>query len=1211
MNQMPSLSVGNMIYSSQNLSFLVFDDCFNIIQEDGLLTFHLSNVREINQSIYRYLDHLIQKSSNHSTSFPQFVLIFSIFPFLKNELSSFTSSSSSSSSSMSPPIVSFPISFIDEMESLEKDTITITDRNELFSKLFQLKQQNIQNQSLFITYNNSSLYHCQTKIIPFPSKQWNPDISYEKDMFLQQLSLQQLFSSKDNYLTRPWLKYVQKKFISFHSKKLQQQQQQESLQGEYQLQRGDEEYQSLLQPSSLLISSSIYQIFFKLQNDSSTIFDMKPLNIHEEFQQKGPQLSFLGGAGKGGNLEVINIMILKVTDTTAQILVEGNYNGLLTIECIDSLTGIIFQLQQVMIAHSPRMFQFYNLIPSHHYTILSSSSSSSQRSSSLLSSSAYVGSFSTNKRPHYIENDETGRKRIVLPDPSSSSSSEGNNNHEYILIVGNILNRTNLGFYEGLLTLIQHPLTEIKLMIHSIGSFDWTNGIISAIEYYQIAENYSKGNNRKQEEINLLKGKEILSISFKMNIWLNYLMKSIFSSNSHYFMKCAIIEILLSLGYYKLSSLFLDYSSYVISHLITEIQYLLDLYLDWNQTVASLSSSVSSSASSTLSPNFDFRRRHSPSAIPSRFLGNDILNISASKGAKVSFISSSSLLLFEITPLLSEEWNSIDELLITKQDIQLLYDLLFSSSSYQEIAKIIILSPIPLLLSPNQLFKEEKLCYNLRYRLESCLSLLSICGDWLCEGEEATQELNNEEQGEKIRNNREVVIVSGLDQGCMLSDILVEKMISTVVSSVPAASKQRLPVSLHSSPLINPASRGFARLEEGNLNSGEEGFSSPSPTRQQQQQQYHQGEGKRRVEKIMSSKIIKQLSCGAKEGKSLLLNNQQYQFYWKTLSSHQKFSSSSSSAASTSYRISVLPPNIQQLEELQELEETSNIYSEYGIISFSPVIHSLPTSLMMKNNQKLIVDASSLQQNSITSLNSSLGGGVGGHPFSGSLSQHNNVSPFLITSNQLNDFLPDWKYLLDEGKALLPFKPSNPLQLIKKHLYYLYQVLLLSPSLENTIFSQLFATFSNKEDLSNIPIVIQMIIEEETLALDRTFTYLQQTSSFLLHGHIPIINIRSLSNIFHYYLSYFIGIGIKIVKLPSILILQLLEYHLYSSATVGVSKRGKTDGSAITEEEDHKKKVEMLLGRELLTKKEKLKELITLGLLLQLMSEELSRETLY
>jgi hypothetical protein len=225
----------------------------------------------------------------------------------------------------------------------------------------------------------------------------------------------------------------------------------------------------------------------------------------------------------------------------------------------------------------------------------------------------------------------------------------------------------------------------------------------------------------------------------------------------------------------------------------------------------------------------------------------------------------------------------------------------------------------------------------------------------------------------------------------------------------------------------------------------------------------------------------------------------------------------------------------------------------------------------------------------------------------------------VLSPKQLAEWYPDFSVLLEQGKLIFSSTklspsttssviPTSSPYLIQRHLYAVYALLANPSSHQHTLATEFPPSLSNKEDLSNIIRVIPLLLNhhEEDQTLQKTADYLQYLSIHAMTGVIPKLNVSFLQKIFSFYLMRMMNsMAQRLLKIPSTMIFQLLIHHLISSQQIELPQGMQRIGL-----DEERQLRELSLGRRLLSGKEYLKEVLGLGFMAQLLSEELSRETI-
>jgi hypothetical protein len=1098
------------------------------------------------------------------------------------------------------------------------------DCSELFQKFFKLKVLNENYTIGLMSFNENQYYSGYSRVLPTVLQQHklNPDLNYENIYHLQYLSINSFHqhgssSSSSFVVSRPWMKWIQKKY-------LQQQGNNNSNPTVVTEEEKDCPYESLLQPETISTNQlSYWKLCFApvIPSSSNRIqFQMNEINLISTLKENNSSSS-----------EVIDIIIMKVTDSTAQVLVVCNFIGLITLECTDSLTGIInLSQQQSYHLYQPVIFFFSNLLSNHHYDIYSSNTATALPSAGNSLGRTFLGSFTTMKSlittsdmSDSPENNRLLEDSIISTGNQKSVKSLSSQSfaEEMIFIMNNPSNKLNYGYQDVFSSLFYHSssfFTQMKLIIHTPALMSWSQFLPELLSNLSLAEQYASNPSAVHMEKRCLKKVyQLLQSTVLMNCFQNSFFKNIYSNSSHYFIKSPIIELLLLFNYTKISHLYEDFSLYTIQALLFMIQDLMNSYFDWHSSEIIVNVSSRPMISSILSQleeeileeeekNYITQQRKGtvgllglggaedddqssayllakPSvAKANKRIGHLYKIITPKLRSKVSFLSN--VLLFEISPLLSKEWNCLDDLMISAEDLVFFQHTLASlplQFATKFINKIIILSPIPLLKDPNQLITTEKI--SIQYTRESSMSLLNLCADWLFQtDEEASEEFESlTNKVKKTMTEREVVVVCGFDQGCVLTDISVEiNGTSTYSQSLPPQQQERPALNNN-----NQQQQGIALVNQRNYN---------QPQLPQQPEQSRSMGG--------YHKLIRQLCCG-KEGRSPIIPHK--------IKPHV-FQPSKNSL----YRYSLIPPvassTIGQHGSLFEGEMSQQHhhvseegYPEYGIIPFKP---------FTRGGGKRGAGAGEggglevgLNENSLLSSQSKLP-----HGFSSS------SSALIFSPKQLQEYFPHYPTILDQGKLLFQktkfssssqnmIIPTSSHYLLKRHLYCLY--LLVSSSAPLTLLTTEFpASLSNKDDLIGILQVVPILLDnsEEEKTLEKTWDYLKYMSSYSMNGGIPYLTDFFFMKIFEFYLQLMMNsIGQKLLKVPSTMIRSLLGYYLLTTAeTPAAAGQGRN----MSFEEERQQK-ELQIGQQLMSKKEFLKEMLRIGFTLQLLSEELSRET--
>lgn len=1228
----------------------------------------------------------------------------SIFPFIKNELKNHNNHNPPAALSS----ITSPISFQEQLSFLQQDTLSSSDCDELLTKLFQLKYTQIEKNMIMMISYDYNHYHGISKIIPMitnnttsvdstslrPWMKKEHDFNYEEDFYIYHIILESLsihHSKNRKYLDRPWFKYIQKKY-------LQQQSPPTNADNTPVVDNNSSvmQYQSILLPSTISIYSSVYCISYHAIHRPATArpfqrgFHIKaiPLNrfIHCTASNETSMMI--------QSNTIHQMIILKVTDNTAQVLFECNYHGLVSLECRDNLTGVSYLSQQMIQAYQPKIFYFQYLYPQRSYSIYYDGIGTSSKQ--------YLGSFVTFTRsdvaainagiipnvphtsslsapnsflssPMMLRPNDIGRYKDL--EPSETSSQHGGDGggvfgNEVMLVLNDDIitsSLNNLGFANIMTSaMMKNPLTEIKLIIHSSHSFDWSSGILAAINYYQQAELYhsttsfsststsalhhpmmqsldttaTASSYKRQEMYYRERAKEQLQQQLYKTCFLNNNMRDLLAHQSHYFLLCPILVILTSLHYSSISDLYLDYSPYIIHCLLYDLEVLMTRYLSWYQQPQEEGEG-----------RIVNQRNASVFSLPPLIGGYLPTPSSTSHRHHITKITTiSSVLFYEITPILSNDWNNMNELFIPEEEIQALHTSLFSSMasplSTQTIQKIVILSTIPLLRSSysfnvisshqNEVLGEERLG-KIHYNQNNVLSLLTVCAEWLYA---QTPQQTQSSEGGSIPVLKEVSVICGNDVGCRLSDILLEFSPNAILPNSQSILGSGRVGGMNNSHIGLPSSLEGA--EKGGKGIGE-GVGS----------QFHN----------LEKKIIRQICCGPEGMTNVFRPTSVYRPHYFKLSPNAL------------YRFSVLPmpadddmavqpssvgkpsTSIGIGEQLFEEEDSRNPTRDgereknesneadfplFGVVSFRP---SISSSLSGAGTAGTAISSPSLQQAGPSFASGSLtkkteatvggkGGGKGGAEFNIPVYQieEDVHTSRVISLIELEQYLPDWRTLLDEGKTIrLPpgkYSLTSPLLLYKRHYY-----LLLASIQTISVFHDEIQIFANEQDIKNIPLLMEILIQqEEEYAINKVYEYLIKISQYnLLTGQgIPILTNTLLQEIYEIAYNSFFGIARQICRIPSNVIVELVLYHLRtvyaSEAPVPVISANASTSSRMTV--GQQKNVDLFIGQQLLKKVKRskegegksekkqteeveypiLKDVIKIGFQLQLLSEEISRE---
>lgn len=1247
----------------------------------------------------------------------------SIFPFIKNELKNSNNHPSASLSS-----ITSPISFQEQLSFLQQDTLSSSDCDELLTKLFQLKYTQIEKNMIMMISYDYNHYHGISKIIPVVTNDNNNnvpvdgsssstslrpwmkkehDFNYEEDFFIYHIILENLsihYSKNRKYLDRPWFKYIQKKYSQQQTTTLQQAPPPTNTDTPFVDNNSSViQYQSILLPSTISIYNSVYCISYQAIHRSATArpfqrgFHIKAIPLNR-FVHSTSSLSSSPFNNDTSMMIQSNtthqMIILKVTDNTAQVLFECNYHGLVSLECRDNLTGVSYLSQQMIQAYQPKIFYFQYLYPQRSYSIYYDGIGTA-------SSKQYLGSFVTFTRsdvaainagiipniphtsslsapnsflssPMMLKQSEIGRYKDL--EPSETSSQQGGDGggvfgNEVMLVLNDDMitsSLNNLGFANIMASaMMKNPLTEIKLIIHSSHSFDWSSGILAAITYYQQAELYhsttsfsststsalhhpmmqsldttaTASSYKRQEMYYRERAKEQLQQQLSKTCFLNNNMRDLLAHQSHYFLLCPILVLLTSLHYSSISDLYLDYSPYIIHCLLYDLDVLMTRYLSWYQQPQEEGEG-----------RVINQRNASVFSLPPLIGGYLPTPSSTSHRHHITKITTiSSVLFYEITPILSNDWNNMNELFIPEEEIQSLHTALFSSMasplSTQTIQKIVILSAIPLLRSSysfnvisshqNEVLGEERLG-KIHYNQNNVLSLLTVCAEWLYA---QTPQQTQSSEGGSIPVLKEVSVVCGNDVGCRLSDILIEFSPTAILpNSQSVLGSGRGGMNNYSHIGLPSSLEGAEKGGKGII----EGVGS----------QFHN----------LEKKIIRQICCGPEGMTNVFRPTSVYRPHYFKLSPNAL------------YRFSVLPMPIEDEtpvltsvgkpstsigigEQLFEEEDSRNPTRDgereknesneadfplFGVVSFRP---SISSSISGAGTAGTAISSPSLQQAGPSFASGSLtkkteatvggkGGGKGGAEFNTPIYQieEDVHTSRVITLIELEQYLPDWRTLLDEGKAIrLPpgkYSLTSPLLLYKRHYY-----LLLASIQTISVFYDEIQIFANEQDIKNIPLLMEILIQqEEEYAINKVYEYLMKISQYnLLTGQgIPILTNTLLQEMYEIAYNSFFGIARQICRVPSNVIVELVLYHLRtvyaSEAPVPVISANASTSSHMTV--GQQKNVDLFIGQQLLKKVKRskegegkneknqgeeveypvLKDVIKIGFQLQLLSEEISRE---